>query len=204
MSTARRRIPGPERRDLLLDTAAAMILADGLDTLTLEGLAAKAGVSRALVYQHFGNLDELLHVLFDREATRLYSRHAAAMESCDHLRDRIRAGVRCYFDYIEQEGDLVRIVRPTLFSRRYAKERQARVSAWIAFRASFLEQEFGVTGAIGESITRVLHDIEQVYANAWYRGTMDRATAERLCVDLELSTVEFISKWNPDGRPGPP
>jgi AcrR family transcriptional regulator len=186
-----------------LDTAAALILADGLDTLTLDGLAAKAGVSRALVYQHFGNRDELLHVLFDREATRLYSRHAAAMESCDHLPDRIRAGVHCYFDYIEQEGDLIRIVRPILFSRRYTKERQARVSAWIAFRASFLEHEFGVTGAIGESITRVLHDIEQVYANAWYRGTMDRPTAERLCVDLELSTVRFISEWSPDGPTKP-
>lgn len=195
MTTGRRRISGPERRDLLLDTAAAMILADGPATLTLEGLAGKAGVSRALVYQHFGNKDELLHVLFDREATRLYSRHGAAMEACDNLADRIRAGVHCYFDYIEQEGDLVRIVRPILAGRRYAKERQARVSAWIAFRASFLEQESGVTGAVGETVTRVLHDIEQVYANAWHRGTMDRATAERLCVDLELSTVTFISTW---------
>jgi AcrR family transcriptional regulator len=195
MKTGRRRLSGPERRDSLLDTAATIILAEGPAEITLEKLAAEAGVSRALVYQHFSNREELLHVLFDREATRLYSKHAAAMESCDNLADRIRAGVSCYFDYIEREGDLTRMVRPILLSRRYARERQARLSTWIAFRAAFLAQEYGVEGAVGETVTRVLHDIEQVYANAWHRGTMDRATAERLCVDLELSTVDFITKW---------
>jgi AcrR family transcriptional regulator len=195
MNTVRKRLSGPERRDLLLDTAAELILADGVDTITLEGLAIEAGVSRALVYQHFSSRDELLHVLFDREAARVYSRHAEAFESCEKLPDRIRAGVRGYFDYIEQEGDLIRIVRPILISRRYAKERQERLSAWITYRASFLLGECGVDSVVGETVTRVLHNIEQVYANAFHRGSMDRATAERLCVDLELSTIEFITGW---------
>jgi AcrR family transcriptional regulator len=195
MNTVRRRLSGPERRDALLDTAAELILADGPAGITLEGLAAAAGVSRALVYQHFGKRDELLHVLFDREATRLYGRHAEAIESCEELPDQIRAGVHCYFDYIEQEGDLIRSVRPILVSRRYAGERRERLTAWIKYRATYLCKACGVETVVGESITRVLHNIEQVYANAWHRGDMDRATAERLCVDLELSTVEFISGW---------
>ena len=56
-----------ERRRLLLGAAARIALRDGLDKLSMAGLAAGAGVSRQLVYDFFGDLPGLVAaVLVDR------------------------------------------------------------------------------------------------------------------------------------------
>lgn len=56
-----------ERRRLLLNVATAIALRDGLEKLSMAGLAADAGVSRQLVYDYFGDLPGLVAaVLVDR------------------------------------------------------------------------------------------------------------------------------------------
>ncbi|MBL1074195.1 TetR/AcrR family transcriptional regulator [Nocardia sp. 2] len=62
------------RREQLLDTALAMVRAQGADALTLPTLAEAAGVSRPIVYSHFDTRPALLLALY----RRLYERHRAA------------------------------------------------------------------------------------------------------------------------------
>ncbi len=50
-----------DRRQLLLDTATEIVEADGWVSLTMSALADRGGTSRQLVYQHFPNLETLLH-----------------------------------------------------------------------------------------------------------------------------------------------
>lgn len=52
-----------ERRRQLLDAAAAIAGRDGLDRLSMIGVATEAGVSRQLVYEHFANLPSLVAAL---------------------------------------------------------------------------------------------------------------------------------------------
>ncbi|WGX94341.1 TetR/AcrR family transcriptional regulator [Nocardioides sp. L-11A] len=54
------------RREQLLDTALAMVRNHGADRLTLVTLAEAAGVSRPIVYDHFGTRPELLLALYRR------------------------------------------------------------------------------------------------------------------------------------------
>lgn len=49
----------PERRRQLLDATAAVVRRDGLGALTMVAVAAEAGVSRRLVYNHFPDLATL-------------------------------------------------------------------------------------------------------------------------------------------------
>lgn len=49
----------PERRRQLLDAAASVVRRDGLGALTMVAVAAEAGVSRRLVYNHFPDLATL-------------------------------------------------------------------------------------------------------------------------------------------------
>ena len=53
------RLTRAARREQLLD-AAAQLGAASLDSVTMEGLAAQAGVSKALPYKFFANRDEVL------------------------------------------------------------------------------------------------------------------------------------------------
>lgn len=58
-----------DRRRQLLATAATIAGRDGLHALTMAGLAAEAGVSRQLVYEHFADLPTLVaELLLDRFA----------------------------------------------------------------------------------------------------------------------------------------
>ena len=81
----------PSRRELLLD-AAAQILAEGhADEVTIETVATRAGVSRALVYKHFAHRQELLGVLYEQESSLLHRQLSAAVQECDRLEDMLRA-----------------------------------------------------------------------------------------------------------------
>lgn len=60
----------PARREQLLDVTTALAVEDGFHAITIEAVAARAGVTRALVYQHFASLDHLLEAVIEREMTR--------------------------------------------------------------------------------------------------------------------------------------
>ncbi|MFD6396707.1 TetR/AcrR family transcriptional regulator [Nocardia sp. NPDC060249] len=73
------RLAKPARREQLLDTALTLVREHGTDGLTLATLAEAAGVSRPIVYDHFGTRPELLLALYRQldERHRLASEQAA-------------------------------------------------------------------------------------------------------------------------------
>lgn len=58
------RLPREARRKQLLDTAHAIVVEECADRLTLGYLAAKAGVSKPIAYDHFGTRNGLLLELY--------------------------------------------------------------------------------------------------------------------------------------------
>lgn len=77
---SRKRLGMTERRDSILDTALELVA--GLDTfsLTMAQVAAREGVSKPVVYDHFANIDELLTELFRRERTEAVTELLAIIE----------------------------------------------------------------------------------------------------------------------------
>jgi AcrR family transcriptional regulator len=73
-TSPRSRLSKEARREQLLDTAMAMVRSEGADALTLVTLAEAAGVSRPIVYDHFGTRPGLLLALY----RQLDERHRAA------------------------------------------------------------------------------------------------------------------------------
>jgi AcrR family transcriptional regulator len=68
-----------ERREQLLDAALHVIATRGFDGLSMEAVAREADIAKTVVYDAFGNQDELLRALFEREQERALSAVAAAM-----------------------------------------------------------------------------------------------------------------------------
>ncbi|HET6795150.1 MAG TPA: helix-turn-helix domain-containing protein, partial [Acidimicrobiales bacterium] len=73
-TTTRIRLTRQERRGQLLDAGAAIVVESGADSLTMEGVAVRAGVSKALPYQHFQDAEDLLTELATREASIIADR----------------------------------------------------------------------------------------------------------------------------------
>jgi AcrR family transcriptional regulator len=63
-------MPRAERREQLLDVALGLLAEQGFDALSMEAIARRAGVNRAIVYRSFANVQLLLVALLRREDAR--------------------------------------------------------------------------------------------------------------------------------------
>jgi AcrR family transcriptional regulator len=58
---------GEQRREQLLDVTAAIVARGGFQAVSIRSVASGAGISRPIVYEHFGDLPGLLKALVSRE-----------------------------------------------------------------------------------------------------------------------------------------
>ena len=70
----RSRLEPQQRREHLLDTAAAMFAEKPYDDVMIQDIAARAGVSRALMYRYFSTKRDLYVALFKRASDRFLAR----------------------------------------------------------------------------------------------------------------------------------
>jgi AcrR family transcriptional regulator len=61
------RMPPGQRREQLIDAALEVILERGYARISIEAIARAAGITRPVVYDHFPNLNRLLHAVIERE-----------------------------------------------------------------------------------------------------------------------------------------
>jgi AcrR family transcriptional regulator len=101
------RLPGHQRREHLLDVAAQLVVEEGLDAVTMEGIAARAGVSKGLGYAYFRNRDELLLALYDREVRALDERVTAALVGARTLEEKLRLTLTEWFAHLYERGEIV-------------------------------------------------------------------------------------------------
>ena len=77
----RRRMSASARRDTLLDSAAEVFARSGYNGASLEEIASCAGVSKALIYEHFDSKRELHIELVNRQAAEVFRRLEEAAQS---------------------------------------------------------------------------------------------------------------------------
>jgi AcrR family transcriptional regulator len=92
------RLSAEERREHFLDVTAQLVLEKGAEAVTMESVAAAAGVSKGLGYAYFSNRNELLLSLLNRELGELQRRSTEEIRRATDFEGRIRATVRVWFD----------------------------------------------------------------------------------------------------------
>lgn len=63
----------PARREQLLDVTTQVVIERGFQGVSIELVAQRAGITRAVIYQHFGDREALLEAVVEREMTRALS-----------------------------------------------------------------------------------------------------------------------------------
>ncbi|HEX6857245.1 MAG TPA: TetR/AcrR family transcriptional regulator [Streptosporangiaceae bacterium] len=100
---------GKERRQQLLDVGRHLIAERGLDGTSIEEIAAQAGVSKPVVYEHFGSKEGLYAVVVDREIDRFLTMANHLLEGED-TREKFEAAAIGLLRYIEENTDGFRIL----------------------------------------------------------------------------------------------
>ncbi|AGI88447.1 TetR family transcriptional regulator [Streptomyces albidoflavus] len=107
--TRRTRMTGAERREQLLDIGRTLFAAKGFEGTSVEEIAAKAGVSKPVVYEHFGGKEGLYAVVVDREMRQLLDMVTGAL-TAGHPRELLEQAAFALLDYIEVYTDGFRIL----------------------------------------------------------------------------------------------
>jgi TetR/AcrR family transcriptional regulator len=98
----RRREEKERRRDEILDAAAAVAAEAGLDTITMDQVARRARLSRALLYVYFLDRTDLLLGLCQRAIDLLLQRFVDATAREPSGLDRLSAMGRAYIAFAQE------------------------------------------------------------------------------------------------------
>lgn len=96
----------PERREQLIDAASELVLERSFHDISIDAVAKRSGITRAVVYQHFEDLPDLLAAVVDRAVERAErgAREAEALTTAEtEPRDLMLASVRNYIRAVADE-----------------------------------------------------------------------------------------------------
>ncbi len=106
----RMRMTGKQRREQLLDIGRSLFAEKGFDATSVEEIAQRAGVSKPVVYEHFGGKEGLYAVVVDREMSALLESITGALTSTGHPRELLEKAAFALLDYVEKSSDGFRIL----------------------------------------------------------------------------------------------
>jgi len=106
----RSRMTGTQRRAQLVDVARGLFAEKGFDGTSIEEIAARAEVSKPVVYEHFGGKEGIYAVVVDREIQSLTGALSGALEVGGHPKMLVERTTLALLGYIETNEDGFRIL----------------------------------------------------------------------------------------------
>ncbi|MDQ2622098.1 MAG: TetR/AcrR family transcriptional regulator [Actinomycetota bacterium] len=104
-------MPAPERRELILNAAIDAFAEGGYHETSLEVVAVRAGVSKALIYEHFSSKRDLFQELLETYVEELQNGVlAAATATSEGGETRLLAGVEGFLEFVEDRRDAWRML----------------------------------------------------------------------------------------------
>jgi AcrR family transcriptional regulator len=106
----RRRLSAPDRRAAILDDALEVFSDRGFNQASLDDVAARGGISKALIYEHFASKRELQLALLDSFVHELIARVVGAIGAAESNEARLRAGIEAFLEFAEDRPAALRLL----------------------------------------------------------------------------------------------
>ncbi|MFN8229082.1 MAG: TetR/AcrR family transcriptional regulator [Mycobacterium sp.] len=169
------RLPRDERRGQLLGSASQVFVDRGYHAASMDEIADRAGVSKPVLYQHFSSKLELYLAVLAQHVDNLVSGVRQALRTTTDNRQRVRAAVAAFFDFIEHDGQGYRLI----FENDYVTEPSVSAQVKVATEAC--------TDAVFDLIS---HD-----------SALDPHRARMIAVGLVSISVDSARYWLDNDRP---
>ncbi len=135
-SSRRRRLSPAERRSKIFSASVGLFAARGYDGVSMDEIAAAAGVTKPVLYDHFQSKQALFRAVLSAIRDDLISRGQSVAATAESAEQRFRAGVDAFFVFVEQQPNSMRILlilpRGDAELKKIAEEVQVGASAGIA------------------------------------------------------------------------
>lgn len=184
-------LPAAQRREHLLDAAARLVRRGGWTALSMQGLAAAAGVSRQLVYEHFASADDLYLAALTHLFERTHASTAAVVTSGAGVEDTIRAAFALFLDLPAEERRALRTLATEADPGRRAMARaRTRLRNRIAgLWVPYLRAQTGVTESEATALAWMLTTAAWGLSDTIADGTLERRRGIELFVRFVAGTL---------------
>jgi AcrR family transcriptional regulator len=157
-----------QRREQLIAIGRQLFAERGFDATSVEEIAARAKVSKPVVYEHFGGKEGLYAVVVDREVRALLDRIATAL-TAGHPHELLEQAAIALLDYIEVETDGFRVL--------------VRESPGIS-----------ATGSFSSVLNDIAHQVEHILGAEFKARNFDPRLAELYSQAL-VGMVALAGRW---------
>ncbi len=169
------RMTGKERREQLIRIGRTLFAERGFEGTTVEEIAASAGVSKPVVYEHFGGKEGLYAVVVDREIRTMLDAITTSLTTPDAgPRALLEQAALALLDYVEQSTEGFRIL----------------------VRDSPTGQS---TGSFASLISDIASQVEHLLAAEFRRRRLDPDTAP-MYAQMLVGMVALTGQWWLDSR----
>lgn len=170
---ARRRMTAAQRREQLIEIGLGLFAEKGFEGTSVEEIAAVAGVSKPVVYEHFGGKEGLYAVVVDREVRELLGRITGALTG-GSARMLLEQAAMALLGYVEERSDGFAIL-----------VRDSPVT--------------GATGSFASIISDVATQVESILAQEFANRGFDSAHAP-MYSQMLVGMVALTGQWWLDSR----
>jgi AcrR family transcriptional regulator len=183
----RRRMPGPLRREAILAAAEEVFARRGYHGAALEDIAQAAGISKALIYEHFASKRDLHASLLEAHVEELFRRLQAGAAPGQPGEERLRRGIDAFLSFVEEHREAWRALfrdaaDPEVGDviERVQAQATAVIAALIAAdpdapreREQDIEMHAALLSGAVQSLANWWHDHQDVPREALVDRTMD-------------------------------
>lgn len=163
--TTRHRLSARERRNQLVRVGRETFAEKGYDATSVEEIAERAGISKPVIYEHFGGKEGLYAVIVDREMGYVTSRISAAI-STGTARERLEGAVTAFFLCVQE--------RPDGFA--------------------VLSRDSPTPSGMANLLAEVADQVTNVFASEFEKAGYDTSMASLYAQGI-IGNVAFVAEW---------
>ena len=191
-----------ERRAQLVTIGRAVFAEHGYEATTVEEIARNAGVSKPIIYEHFGGKEGLYQVILDREMDTVYRRVQSSITASCSLRQRFEQAVLAFLTYVKEQPDGFAVLTRDAPMSAEGRGMSGVMHALGGHAGDVFEADFAVAG-VPPDVTRILTHATVgmvTVAAQWWAGGSD-IPAEKLAT--QLSALGWLGLRNLPRDPDP-
>jgi AcrR family transcriptional regulator len=200
--TPRPYLAAPERRQQLLDVARRLVREGGWSSLSMQGLAIAAGVSRQLVYEHFDSADELYLATLGHLFERVHAATEAVVRAGDDLETTLARAFDLFVAMAPEERNALRALASEVdpSHRRMARAKTRLRSRITALWVPYVEHQTGLRGGEASAVAWMLVNAAGGLADGIADGSVDRRRGVALWVCVAREALAGLRHQNETGR----
>lgn len=190
----RRRLAPEERVEEILNCAGQLIIDDGLTAISMERLGRDAGASKALIYNYFPNLTDLLRALLEREIVQLREKSLHEIAAAGDFKDIVQRTTRMYIEHIAERGTLLqRLWQEPAVARAVADKNLHSKDEATRFFVKQVRKEYGLPLNVAISAVNMQMAMTEAAAQNISNSPGEIDLATDICVRLLLGGLEALA-----------